>query len=299
MALGFFFLRPRTAAIMNAEIQPSGMTGPAKETEPTKGIPCPCRLKAADHSRLAPGPRCSARSLTAALLERFGSAGCSSPGKRRRAAIGAAHPEPSWRRSFTRRSGMSMWTPRWRTWPGTRSAWWRRVRPAILQDLQIPSPPPVLYVRGSLAPADARRRTGRLPAMHRLRSPGGRAVGERSGAVRLHGDFRPGSRNRRSSTSRRWRRAGGPSRCWPAVCRRFIRPNTPTWQKKSRLRALLTEAAMRSEPLPGMFPARNRIISGLSRGVVIIEAAEKSGAAHHRPARSRTGAGNLRRSRPD
>jgi DNA processing protein len=42
--------------------------------------------------------------------------------------------------------------------------------------------------------------------------------------------------------------------------------------------ALLTEAAMGMEPMAGMFPARNRLISGLSRGVVVIEAAERSGA---------------------
>jgi DNA processing protein len=42
--------------------------------------------------------------------------------------------------------------------------------------------------------------------------------------------------------------------------------------------ALVTEAPMRMEPMSGMFPARNRLISGLSRGVVVIEAAEKSGA---------------------
>src|SRR5262249_60581358 len=35
---------------------------------------------------------------------------------------------------------------------------------------------------------------------------------------------------------------------------------------------------MAQEPLPVMFPARNRLISGLSRGVVIVEAAERSGA---------------------
>jgi DNA processing protein len=48
--------------------------------------------------------------------------------------------------------------------------------------------------------------------------------------------------------------------------------------------ALLSEAAMSQEPLPGMFPARNRLISGLVRGVVIVEANEQSGAlitAHH------------------
>lgn len=42
--------------------------------------------------------------------------------------------------------------------------------------------------------------------------------------------------------------------------------------------ALISEAAMAMEPMAGMFPARNRIISGLSRGVVIVEAATRSGA---------------------
>src|SRR3989442_937158 len=42
--------------------------------------------------------------------------------------------------------------------------------------------------------------------------------------------------------------------------------------------AVVSETPMAGESLPGLFPARNRIISGLSRGVVIVEAAEKSGA---------------------
>jgi DNA processing protein len=42
--------------------------------------------------------------------------------------------------------------------------------------------------------------------------------------------------------------------------------------------ALVTESCMAMEPMATLFPARNRIISGLSRAVVIIEAAEKSGA---------------------
>lgn len=42
--------------------------------------------------------------------------------------------------------------------------------------------------------------------------------------------------------------------------------------------ALLTEAEPGTLPLPGYFPVRNRIISGMSLGVVVVEAAERSGA---------------------
>jgi DNA processing protein len=41
---------------------------------------------------------------------------------------------------------------------------------------------------------------------------------------------------------------------------------------------LITETPMVMEPQAGMFPARNRIISGLSRGVIVVEANVRSGA---------------------
>ena len=48
--------------------------------------------------------------------------------------------------------------------------------------------------------------------------------------------------------------------------------------------AILSESPMGQEPLPGLFPQRNRIISGLCLGVVVVEAAPRSGSlstAHH------------------
>jgi len=42
--------------------------------------------------------------------------------------------------------------------------------------------------------------------------------------------------------------------------------------------AILSESAPRMQPLGGTFPQRNRLISGMSLGVIIVEAAERSGA---------------------
>jgi DNA processing protein len=65
--------------------------------------------------------------------------------------------------------------------------------------------------------------------------------------------------------------AGGLSRIYPPEHKELA-------EQAQSAGALLSESAMMMEPMAGMFPARNRIISGLSRAVIIVEAAEKSGA---------------------
>src|SRR5207248_191127 len=54
--------------------------------------------------------------------------------------------------------------------------------------------------------------------------------------------------------------------------------------------ALISESPMAMEPMAGLFPVRNRLISGLSRAVVVVEAADRSGAlitAQHAAEQSR------------
>ena len=57
----------------------------------------------------------------------------------------------------------------------------------------------------------------------------------------------------------------------------YPRENRKLLEQIAEHGAVVSEYAPGTQPLPALFPARNRIISGLSRGVAVIEAAERSG----------------------
>ncbi len=145
---------------------------------------------------------------------------------------------------------------------------------------EIPTPPPVLYIRGALTAADARA-VGVVGS--RQCTAYGRRVAERLASDLVRSGYTVISGLARGIDGAAHRGAlaaggrtvavlaGGLSKIYP--------PEHADLAKEVQAAgALVTEATMRQEPLPDMFPARNRIISGMSLGVVIIEAAEKSGA---------------------
>lgn len=57
----------------------------------------------------------------------------------------------------------------------------------------------------------------------------------------------------------------------------YPKENRSLMEEICRKGAVISEFLPGTEPIPFNFPARNRIISGLSQGVVIVEASEKSG----------------------
>lgn len=61
------------------------------------------------------------------------------------------------------------------------------------------------------------------------------------------------------------------------IDRIYPRENKELFWQITRRGAIISEYPPGTEPLPGHFPGRNRIISGLSKGVLVVEAAENSG----------------------
>lgn len=140
--------------------------------------------------------------------------------------------------------------------------------------------PPLLYVRGAWTDADA-------TAVGIVGSRACTAYGKRMAAEIARGLARAGvtvvsglARGIDGAAHRGALEAGGRTIAALAggLSRIYPPEHADLADEVTAAGALVTETPMTVAPQPGMFPARNRIISGLSRGVVVVEANIKSGA---------------------
>lgn len=144
----------------------------------------------------------------------------------------------------------------------------------------VPGPPPLLYVKGDLIPEDANAVA--IVGSRSCTAYGKRVANQLAGGLAragwtvvsglargIDGAAHRGALDGGGRTVAVL--AGGLSKIYP--------PEHADLAADVAARgALISETPMRFEPLPAMFPARNRIISGLCRAVVIVEANERSGA---------------------
>ncbi len=142
----------------------------------------------------------------------------------------------------------------------------------------IADPPPALFVKGTLPPGPYVAVVGTRRA-----SPYGRTVAARlaagmarAGVVVVSGM----ARGVDAAAHRGALEAGGQTvavlGCGPDVV--YPREHAALRDEIAASGALVTEFPPGTPPEPWHFPVRNRIISGLSRAVVVVEAGEKSGA---------------------
>jgi DNA processing protein len=143
----------------------------------------------------------------------------------------------------------------------------------------IPDPPSLLYIRGAIEPAD---QLAIALVGSRKCTPYGMRIAERLAAslARVGLTVISGlARGIDASAHRGALSAGGRTIAVMANGLAEVYPpeHADLAEDVVASGALISESPMRQQPIAGLFPQRNRIISGLSLGVVVVEATPRSG----------------------
>lgn len=142
----------------------------------------------------------------------------------------------------------------------------------------IPDAPIVLYARGSLVPGD---RALAVVGSRKASAEGMNLAGKIAETLSLAGITIVSGLARGIDTAAHTRALAGPSGtvavlgCGIDVC--YPPENKKLFERIGKEGLVVTEYAPGEEPLPYHFPERNRIIAGLARGVLVVEATARSG----------------------
>ncbi|MCP4194511.1 MAG: DNA-protecting protein DprA [Planctomycetaceae bacterium] len=150
--------------------------------------------------------------------------------------------------------------------------------PSLLTE--IPDPPPILFVRGQLLPADRVSIAivgTRRASCYGIQQAEALAVGLAQAGVTVVSGL---ARGIDAAAHRGALQAGGRTIGVLASGLAEIYPpeHDNLADQISVQGALLTESPLRTRPKRGQFPRRNRIISGMTLGVIVVEASGRSGA---------------------